>query len=220
MRHPFLILCSIISTFLPFLACVTLLKHFSKQTKSVQYLWAFFAFAAISEIILFILNTQGLRSAWYHHIYTLIEYVLIIMILTNWQTPSTVVRLMRASVPIYISCFIFFKIAGLENFEPGSYNSLTRPLAVLLLSTFSILSLQALWRQSSANLTSDYRFWMLLALVLYYSTSLVLCAFMFTKNHALLVALFKIHAVANITRNLLFTIGVFQLRKAQQTALP
>lgn len=219
MKHPFLILCSIISTFLPFWACVTLLKHFSKQHKSMQFLWMFFAFAMISEIILFILGSRGIQSTWVFHIYTFIEYVLIIMILTNWQKPSTVVTLMRASVPIYISCFLFFKIAGLESSEPGSYNSLTRPLAVLLLSTFSSLTLQALWRQSPTNLTSDYRFWMLLALVLYYSTSLVLSAFMFTKNHVLLVALFKIHAVANITRNLLFTIGVFQLRKAQQTAL-
>lgn len=219
MKLPLIVLCSIISTFLPFLACVTLLKHFSKQTKSVKFLWAFFAFAVISEIILLILNSQKIPSAWFHHIYTLIEYVLIIMIFTNWQTDSVVARLMRVSIPVYIFCFILLKIAGLENFEPGSYNNLTRPLAVLWLSAFAFLTLQALWRQSSANLISDYRFWALLAVVLYYTTSLILSAFMFTKNHSLLDALFKIHAVANILHNLLYTISVFRIRKAQQTAL-
>lgn len=219
MRHPFLIVCSIISTFLPFLACVTLLRHFSKQTKSMRLLWAFFAFAMISEIILFILNSQKMRSAWYHHIYTLLEYALVITILTNWQTSFTVVRLARASIPVYIVCLVFVKISGLENFEPGSYNNLTRPLAVLLLTTFSFITLQALWRQTPAHLTSDYRFWMLLAMLLYYSTSLVLSAFMFTRNHNLLDALFRIHAIVNITHNLLYTIGVFQVRKAQQLAL-
>ncbi|MCG3154312.1 MAG: hypothetical protein DKINENOH_00906 [bacterium] len=219
MRYPLLILCSSISTSLPFLAWATLIRRHTRPANGLQFLWAFFASATLAEIILLILSAQGIKSAWFFHVYTLVEYVLLALIITNWQTDATVARLMRASIPVYLFCFILVKLAGLESLEPGSYNNLTRPLAVLLLSTFSFLTLQALWRQTPANLTGDYRFWMLLAMLLYYSTSLVLSAFMFTKNHDLLKGLFETHAVINIIRNLLFTIGVFQLRKAQQTAL-
>lgn len=217
--YPPLVLCSAISTLLPLFASFTVIGHLRRYSTSLVLLFAFFAFAAAAEIVLYIFSFQGKQSAWFFHVYTGMEYALIILVLAGWQTNSIAVKLMRTSIPFYLFCFVLIKANGLEGFEPGSYNNITRPLAVLLLSTFSFLTLQALWRQSPTNLTSDCRFWMLLAMVLYYSTSLVLSAFMFTKNHDLLDSLFKIHAVANITRNLLFTIGVFQLRKAQQTAL-
>ncbi|MGI0014668.1 MAG: hypothetical protein ACREBU_14695 [Nitrososphaera sp.] len=175
-------------------------------------LFIFFAFAVVSEITLFILTSQHKPSAWIFHVYTFIEYVLITMILVNWQNKSPIAKLTRLSIPLYIFCFVLIKVVGLENFETGLYNSITRPLAVLLLSTFAFLTLQALWSRTPANLTGDYRFWMLLAMALYYSTSLVLFAFMFTKGRDLLVALFKIHAVVHIIHNILFTIGVFRVR--------
>lgn len=213
---PLVILCSSISTILPFLATATIVKDFGRYSKSLIWLSIFFAFAVVAEITLFVFTSLNKQSAWIFHVYTFIEYILIMIVLANWQHQPPIAKLMRMSIPIYIFFFIFIKVAGLENFETGLYNTITRPLAVLLLSAFAILTLQALWRHTQADLTSDYRFWMLLAMVLYYSASLVLFAFMFTKDRDLLIALFKIHAVLNIIHNILFTIGVFRIRATKQ----
>lgn len=126
---------------------------------------------------------------------------------------------MRLSISVYILIFVLIKLFNLENFSAETVNYITRPLALLLLTTFALLTLQNLWRNTSTNLTDDYRFWMLFAMALYYSTSLGLFAFMYTKNQELLIALFKMHAVINIIHNLLFTIGVFKVRAAQRVAL-
>jgi len=209
---------SIISTFLPFLTSIVLLRYL-KAEKTLRLCWFFFAFAAITEIVLYIFSSKNKQSAWIFHIYTFLEYVLITMILANWQNKSSIAKLVRISIPIYIFFFILIKTVGLESFETGLYNNITRPLALLLLSTFAFLALQNLWSQTPANLTNDYRFWMLLAMALYYSASLALFAFMFTKDQNLLIALFKIHAVVNIMRNILFTIGVLRLRGAKQKTL-
>jgi hypothetical protein len=127
---------------------------------------------------------------------------------------------MRFSIPAYILLFILAKVTGVENFSADTANYITRPLAIFLLSAFAILTLQTLWRHSPANLTSDYRFWMLLAMALYYSASLVLFAFMFTKDQDLLIALFKIHAVVNIIHNILFTTGIFRVGNAKPALQP
>lgn len=179
----------------------------------------FFALSVVAEIAVYILNSRGKQSAWISHIYTLIEYVLVAGILATWQTRPAFARLMRLSIPVYILFFVLIKVAGLENFSADTANYITRPLAVLLMSTFAFLTLQDLWSRTPANLTGDCRFWMLLAMALYYSTSLVLFAFMFTKDRNLLVALFKIHAVVHIMQNLLFTVGVFRVGSAKPATL-
>ena len=183
-------------------------------------LWlVFFSVAAATEIIIHIVSLQHYQSAWIFHVYTCIEYILIAKILGHWQNKLVYSRLMQASIPVYLLSFAFIKAVGFEGFEAGLYNNITRPLALLFLTTFTLLTLLDLWRNTSINLTDDYRFWMLFAMALYYSASLGLFAFMYTKNQELLIALFKIHAVINIIHNLLFTIGVFKVRAAQQVAL-
>lgn len=217
--YPVLVLSSSISTLLPFLFSLTAFRHLYKYSKSLLYLGLFFTLASTTEITLYILNFQGKSSAWISHIYTLIEYSLITMILADWQTNSAFARLIRITSTVFILLFIVVKITGLENFSLDMNNFITRPLAVLLLSAFAFITLQDLWSRTPANLTNDYRFWMLLAMALYYSASLALFAFMFTKDQQVLIALFKIHAVVNILHNILFTIGVLRLRSLKQDAL-
>jgi hypothetical protein len=180
--------------------------------------WFFFAIAAMTEVILHIFSLQNKQSIWIVHVYTVIEYVLIAIIIANWQTDMAIAKLVRMSVLVYIFIFVLTKATGLENFSATTVNYVTRPLAVLLLSTFALLTLQALWNHISVNLTDDYRFWMLLAMALYYSASLVIFAFTFIKGQDLLLALIKIHAVVNIIHNILFTIGVFRVRGAKPAA--
>ena len=183
-----------------------------------MYLWVFFTLSVVTEIILHILGSQSKHSGRIFHVYTPIEYVLITIILTSWQTKPSMAKSMRVSIPLYILFFVLTKISGLEDFSADTANYITRPLAVLLLSTFAFLTLQTLWRHTPTNLINDYRFWILLAIALYYSASLALFAFMFTEDQDFLIALFKIHAVVNIIHNILFTIGVFKVRGGGQAA--
>lgn len=219
MNTPIIVFCSSISTFLPFFAAMVLFRSYHYRTKAHFLLWTFFALAVVTESILHFLGLLGKHSGWIFHIFTFLEYILIASILTAWQSNATFAQLIRFSIPLYISFFVFTKVIGLENFSTDTANFITRPLALLLLSIFAFLTLQDLWRQMTVNLANDYRFWILLAMVLYYSTSLVLFAFMFAKQWKILDALFKIHAVINIIHNLLFTIGIIQIRRTPQAAL-
>ncbi|KAA0224971.1 hypothetical protein KJ068_01100 [bacterium] len=219
MNNPIIVLCSSISTFLPFVAVTVFFKSYHNRSKALLLLWMFFALAVVTETILHFLGLFGKHSGWIFHIFTFLEYILIASILAVWQLNATFAQLIRFSIPLYISFFVFTKVIGLENFSADTANFITRPLALLLLSIFAFLTLQDLWRQMTVNLTNDYRFWILLAMVLYYSASLVLFAFMFTKQWETLDALFKVHAVVNIIHNILFTIGIIQIRKTPQAAL-
>jgi hypothetical protein len=207
MNYPPLILCSSLSTLLPFLAILIVLKYASNH----KPLFILFTLSVAGEAILYYLNSQHKPSAWFFHIYTFVEYMLIAIILTAWQGSPRSGRLIRMSSAFYILVFALVKTTGLEDFETASYNTITRPLAVLIIGVFALYSLRDLWL-TSANLTSNYRFWILLSLALYSSTSLVISSFMFAKEIRLLEAMFEIHAVVHIAHNILFTIGIFVLR--------
>lgn len=219
MNYPPLILCSSISTLLPFLSSFLIIKNFNKHSRSQLFLWIFFALAVLVEISLFILNSLGKQSAWVFPIYTLVEYVLITIVIAGWQSKLSMARVMRVSIPIYILLSVFINVIGLESFSIDTVNYVTRPLAIFLIGSFAFLDLQALWSQTLTNITSDYRFWMLLAMALYYSSSLIVFAFMFTKDRGLLLSLLEIHAVVNIIHNILFTIGIFKVRGGEQAAI-
>ncbi len=220
MSYPPVILLSIGSTFLPLLTGAVLLRTASKRDRSLGFLLLFFTLAAATEIIALTLNFHKLPSAWISHAYTLIEYVLITHILIYWQTNSNLIRFMHFSISAYLLIFVLTKASGLENFSAETINYITRPLAIIFLAAFSFLTLQNLSHQTLKSLIGNYRYWILLAMSLYYSASLVIFAFLFIKNQNLLITLFKIHAVFNIIHNILFTIGVLQVYRARQTTLP
>lgn len=214
----FLIAASSVSAAFPLLPMNATLFQYIRTKRTLIFLFAFFGVAVITEVALYVHSLNSIPSGWIFHLFTFIEYLLIVTILSRWQIKPRLAILMRLSIIIFILLFVILRVAGLEDFSAHTASFVTRPVAVLSLCILAFITLHNLWQHTPASINKDYRFWMLLAMVLYYSASLGLFAFMFTDDRDLLVLLFKIHAVVNIIHNILFTIGVLQIRRLKPKA--
>lgn len=208
---------SIISSLLPFLASMFLIEAFEKR-RDLALLCLLFCLSAVSDVVLEVLFHMKIRSAWISHVYTLMEFLLVLNILLQWQK-GRMTRYIRCAMPFYILIYLGLIVFGIEKLEPGTFNYISRPLALTIMIILVFHTLYALGNDVRKNLVMDSRFWFLIAMAIYFSSSTILFAFTYTKKQGLLFGIMYMHGFMNILHNILFTIGVFHVRRAQQAAL-
>lgn len=209
---------SVLSTFVPFLVSTLSLKHYRHQPDQF-FLWLFLCLSAATEAIVLTLAKMKVHNIWIFQVYSLLEYVLILILLLNWQKNEKLRKAIGYAIPLYFIIYTGLKISGLEKYESDSYNSLTRPIALLIMMLFGLITLYGLCNDIKARIEQDYRFWILLALAIYFGSSIVLFSFTYTKDDKLLLEIVYVHAILNIIHNILLTIGVIQIRKPPEAAL-
>lgn len=211
---------SFFSTFIPFVLSTWFFKNknFIRQ-QDLILLWSFWCLSAVVEVIVFVLATKKIHNIWVFQVYSLIEYLVILNLLKGWLQSERMLKWVRYAIFFYPVLFLVVKFTGIEPTDSNSYNFITRPTALVIMVFFIFKALLELWENTAADLNNDYRFWILFALVIYYSSSTGLFSFSYVKKEEILKAIVYIHAVLNIIHNLLFTIGVFKVRAAQRVAL-
>lgn len=203
---PLLIILSNLSTALPFLSATALL-FFTKNIRSKTLLWLFFTIAFVTEILVHIYHIAGKPNAWIIHLYTPLEYILIIAILSQWQSKTQARKAMLISIPLYLGLYTILKLLGIENFESSTINYISRPISLLLISGFVLFTLHRISTTEETFLQTDFRFWILVALAIYYIGSIIIVPFMYITIRDILLFLVYTHAILNIIQNLLFVIG-------------
>ena len=204
---------SVFSTVLPCLVSTILLRYFRKR-RDLLLLWLLFLFAAATDVSMDILARSKTPNLLIFQVYCLLEYVLVLNILSKWHPDEKAGKWMRAAIPIYVAAYVVIKAAGLEGLQTDSHNFITRPIALLIMIVSTFDALHALWNSAPTNFSRDYRFWCMIALAIYYSSSVVFISFTYMKNRELLLGIVYLHAAINILHNILFTIGI--VRAASQ----
>ena len=209
---PFIIILSNISTFIPFLGGILLLKK-KPLNKDVKILIFLFIIAALTEVIFHLHLILGYPNTWISHFYTPIEYSLWLIILSYWQHNVQTSKIIRWSIPVYLILYITFELIGLESIDAETINYISRPISLIVLSLVAAYTLLGLAFSSQFRLIRFYRFWILLAIFIYYMGSIIIYAFSFTQNRETLATLAELHSGLNILHNLLFMIGIICIWK-------
>lgn len=203
-----LLILSNISTVIPILLSLFLFRK-RNLTKDQKLLVWFWGFAACFEIFYLVYTrTTGLPNVWLVNIYTLIEFLLISLILLEWQQDSRVKKVMSISIPLYYLIFFAVKVFKLETFAPSEYNSITRPIALLILCGFSLYTFQQIWLLNSENLFYEYRFWILFSWIVYNSVGVILFSLSYVTEQESQLFIFNIHLLLNIFHNILYVVGI------------
>lgn len=217
MMSPLLYL-SAVSTLVPFAVSTLSFKDIKRQ-RDLFLLWLFWCLAAVVETVIWVSARMKLQNIWVFQIYSLLEYILILNLFKCWLLNERLLKWVRYAIPFYLVFFLLIKLTGLEPITSSAFNFVTRPIALLIIVFFIFKILFELWESATIEVTNDYRFWTLLALLVYYASSTALFAFSYVKDREILLAIFYTHAVLNIIHNLLFTIGIFKARGARQVAI-
>jgi hypothetical protein len=169
-QYPFLVYISIFSPIIPLGIGVSKIFSTSRGMK-ILFFYIFFAFIVDIYLAWFVRGHQlhlGIVHAYY-----IIECIFILTIITVWQETVRMKRLFQTLILLYILFWIIAKLT----FEPlsGLY-SITASASQVLLTLCAGYTLFVVVGNREQSLMNQYRFWVLLSIVIYYAGTLLTIA--------------------------------------------
>lgn len=204
-------LSSIVSIFSGLLPLTVGLLFFRRLGKDLRLLIVLLALGFSLDVASIPFAIHRVSNIWLINIYFLVDYTLLTFVLSYWQDQPLVRRALRMSVAPVALVWLASQIAlgSLSHF-----NFLTRTLECILLSVAAIYTLwQIGLSQTDLPLSRDYRFWISLSVLIYFSGTIFLYAFGFLINTKLMGAAWVIHSGLNVTANLGYTGGLLCFRR-------
>lgn len=166
-------------------------------------LWLFVCIAVLNSASIYRLVAGSTNNMIELHIYTLLEYAFLMTILSYWQKTSAMKLYLRFSILLFALIWITAKIF-LE--EPTRFDSFTSSLESAVLAGASAFTLLGFLRENLESLYKQPRFWVVVAILIYFSGNLVA----FALRPVIIV--WSIHSMLNIISNLCYAGGFLCLR--------
>jgi hypothetical protein len=210
-KYPLLLYFSLFSSIIPIGAGFSRIKILHSGMK-ILLLFLTSAFAADYYFIWFARGYQFTLAL--HHIYYLVEFIFIISIVTVWQESYSMKWMFRALSLFFIIFWIIAKIS----FEPltGLYTVIAS-VSQIVLALSSGYTLFIVIGNKTQSLINQYRFWVLLSFVVYYSGTLLTIGLRGILLHYSIDTIFLVVSIdwsLKIIFNMLIAIG-FLCRQTQ-----
>ncbi len=194
---------AIFSCIIPFI--VGLYLYFKLNT-AMKFLFLLLCVGLIVDAIGYYLYsyTKFRNTLWLFHLYTLMEYSLLILIFSFMQKNIKLKRVFRLSIPVFFVIWIGAKLFFEDFSQRDNYTS---SLECLLLVAAAFSTLYALGKYHFDNIFRDPRFWVSSAVLIYFSGNLLAFALSNTS-----VNWSFHHSLMSIISNLFYTGGFLCLR--------
>ncbi|MDI6765384.1 MAG: hypothetical protein QME52_00925 [Bacteroidota bacterium] len=207
-------LCSPCSVFIPLLFGIL---RYGKLEKDLRIVVIFLGFETLFLISAATTVLMGYRNLWTIHFYTIIEYIFLIAIFSQWQRNLLIRRLMFFSIPLIIVIAIF-DISQLENLN--MFNVFTRPISSILMISVLGITLFELNKGSAAPISRNPRFWIIPPVFISTTTGVLIFAvgnYLWLNFPTTFSDIYRIMLFIGILSNF-FYLGVFLCPSQQQTS--
>lgn len=158
----------------------------------------YFVLLGLVDVSSLYLALNRINNIWLFHLFTPLEYGILVMVFSYWQKEPLLRLVLRLSIPLFVLICLVNKLF-LENLV--SFDNFTVSLESSALIMISVFTLFSLYRDNSGLISKDPRFWITVAVLIYFAGNLPTFAF------ANIIALWSIHSILNITSNILFSGG-------------
>lgn len=189
-----LMVCSALSSTLPFMGAVICYKWLNKDLKILSIL---FLAAVTSDLTtLYIRFFTSEFNVWIFHIYTLLEFIILTILLYRWQVNRLIKKVIGFYIPFYIIIWALSKyfIESLNQID-GFTSTLG---SALLMSAVMITFYQIITHEEHISLR-DCRFLVMLGILIYNGGNL----FIFGVSN--IIDVWPIHSIFNIISNIVYT---------------
>lgn len=174
----------------------------------LKILLLYFVLALVADFIAAYLSSQGINNLWVFHIFTIVEYGFLTIILSMWQKNAVLKRVLQLTVPVFTLLGIV-AIAFLE--DTTQFNNFSNPIAQLLLISASAITLFELHNEGPQSVFGDPRFWIGSGILVYNASTLVIFSLSNLLSMELLIVVFTFHTFMNFITNLTYA-GAFLCR--------
>ncbi len=185
---------SALSSTLTFVGALICFKWLNKDLKILSIL---FLAAVTSDLSTLYIRffTSGF-NVWIFHIYTLIEFIILTVLLMRWQINRLIKKVVSLYIPFYILIWILSKLYLERLTQIDDFSSSMG--SVLLLGAAMITLYQIIIHESNVSFT-DYRILVILGILIYNGGNL----FIFAVSN--IMDVWPVHSIFNITSNIIYT---------------
>ena len=178
-----------------------------------KVLFLFVVIGMVTEFVTYFMVLRKINTLWVLHVHHLLEFVMLMLILGNWQDQRAIHRLALLSIPVY-TVFWIVSLFTIESFcGPATY---THNVAGALLVILAAITLYNLMNESEIEVYRELRFWAAAGVLIYFAGNTVL--FLLFDRRALLrsqdaLTVWKLHWVIDTFVNLSYTASFLCLRR-------
>jgi hypothetical protein len=208
----FLRLLTMVSSAVPL---VVGLFYYRRLMREMKILVLYLSISFIFELSLFLLGLLGINNLWMVQVWTIIEYIFIVVLFSYWMKVGKIRMVLIYSVIPFI-IFYIIDVALLS--EVDKFNSYSRSVECLIFSGVAGYALYDLSKTHTGSLWQNFRFYLILAVFLYFTGSLMIYALSnLVIEYAFNIALpfFMIPLVLNSISYFLYAGGILCQVKTQ-----
>ena len=172
----------------------------------MKILGVFFIFSTTIEFTLIILSEYGIKDIWLINVFAMLEGLVYFYVCGKWFQSEQMFRRVMFLFVIYFIYWLYTTFITGNFIEFNDKEKILKGILLIIVSGYLLIHIS---KEDSIMLAKDYRFWILSAILIYFSTSEVVFAtanFVLENRPAIQYA-WAIHSVINIFSNLLFAIG-------------
>jgi hypothetical protein len=166
----------------------------------------------IAEVMEFYCATHNIHNLWLLHIFTLFEYVCLMLIFAGWQERKRLRRYYYYSIPLFVAVWVVMKLTIEPIDSPHEY---VHELSGTMLSIAALFEIVKFVTNDAVVSFRDIRFCVALAVLVYFVGNVFL--FMELYKIVLLpvrdaMPIWTINWLMNIAANILFSLGILWSR--------
>jgi hypothetical protein len=145
--------------------------------------------------------SRQMGANWIHHFYSPLEYAVFAAVISTWQAEKMARKFILLSIVFFslLSIWDIFVSADLKH-----TNDFTASVACAFFVGMTSYTLIGIDRQQAGRLFSDYRFWIMVGLLIYSAGNLAYFAFF---RNFISYYLWAGHNLLNILANICYAIG-------------
>lgn len=188
---------------------------YGRIEKDLRIVVIFLGFETLTQTYLATTSLMHIKNLWSFHLYTIIEYIFLIVIFLQWQKKLFIRRLMFFSIPLIVAIAIF-EMFRLENLN--MFNIYSRPISSVFILGVLGLTLFEFNKESTIPLQRNPRFWIIPPVFVSIITTITVFA---VGNYLLLnfsktfFDIYRVMMIINMLSNI-FYIGIFLCPSQQQ----
>ncbi|MBI5645749.1 MAG: hypothetical protein HY962_02365 [Ignavibacteriae bacterium] len=167
-------------------------------------------------------NPQDMNLLWIFHIFTIAEFIFLMMIFNTWHMGRRSRKAVSIAGPVVLVILIAAKMyQGIKGTE--QFDSFATTIEGIVVVTLAVLTLIYLTSDDIVHIFEDPRFWVVSAIMFYFAGNLIIFAL---GQEALGVlradntteAIWTMHSALNITANCLYAYSFYLSHKKLRAA--
>ena len=175
------------------------------------FFW-FIVLGLVTEIITFTLSRYNINNHWVLHFYDLVEYCILILMLSYWQFEKRIANALKISIAPFVLFWIISKLT-IESFS--GLSNYVHPVASLIVIIVSILTLYHLAKSELSKLIKVPRYWVVSGILFFFAGSIIF--YLLVNEFATLqyndaILIMNVRWSQEIVVNMIYSIGILLVK--------